>query len=445
MSDQNLPPEAPENEAPGGLPPGQDELGAYYDEPEDLDAALERNRPRVATGAGRTMIFAAGFVALIGYVIYTAFLSPSETPPEDTVTAVNVAPPSPGTGIPVPAAPPPVAPEAPPTPPPPPPPPPPPSTSALPETTTTADATLPPPPPPPPPPSEGGSVFPLLPEARSSGFGFEDKDRQRRIRSNMLITEGTPVAANLQAESARAADQLAERDPNLAFSRNLLKSTGAETEVATRLSRLDITVAQGKIIDAVLETAINTDLPGTLRAIVSRDVYAEAGRSVLIPKGARLIGSYNTGIFRGQRRVFIVWTRVIRPDGVDIAIGSPGIDPLGRAGVEGAVDNKYFEIFSSAILTSLLSIGAAALSDEVIKDPNSTRTNTDGSTTTTGSAGATAASDAVRNLGTVGRTVVDSVLDRRPTITVDQGTRINVFVNRDLIFPDDKTGALFVQ
>ena len=113
----------------------------------------------------------------------------------------------------------------------------------------------------------------------------------------------------------------------------------------------------------MLETAINTDLPGTLRAIVSRDVFAESGKEVMIPKGSRIIGTYNTGISRGQRRVMIVWTRLIRPDGLDIEIGSPGVDSLGRAGVEGDVDNKYAEIFSAAILTSVVTIGAATAAE----------------------------------------------------------------------------------
>lgn len=207
-----------------------------------------------------------------------------------------------------------------------------------------------------------------------------------------------------------------------------------------------MTIAQGKIINAVLETAINTQLPGTLRAIVSRDTYAETGRTVLIPKGSRLIGTYNTGILQGQDRVMIVWTRLIRPDGVDIMIGSPAIDGLGRAGVEGMVNNRYMEIFSAAILTTALTLGAAVGTEAILPSDNTTTTNnTDGSTTTTASPAQQAAGDAVGNLTDISKSVVNRLIDIRPTITIDQGTRINVFVNRDLTFPADTYNELFVQ
>jgi type IV secretion system protein VirB10 len=249
-----------------------------------------------------------------------------------------------------------------------------------------------------------------------------------------------------EAESAAegAAGQLNRQDPNLAFQNNLIESSQAEEQKATQLKNLEHTIAQGKIVEAVLETAIDTDLPGTLRAIISRDTFAEAGRKVLIPKGSRLIGAYNTGILRGQRRVFIVWTRVIRPDGVDIQIGSPATDPLGRAGVPGFVDNKYLETFSTALLTSVLSIGVAAITDSVT-DTNSSSTTSNNGTTTTGTAAATAAGESVKTIGKISGDIVNNILDLRPTITVDQGTRINIFVNRDLKFPEEFSGAVFIQ
>lgn len=257
----------------------------------------------------------------------------------------------------------------------------------------------------------------------------------------MLVMSNPQVAAQSQ-DQANAQTALDNSDPNRAFTNNVLRSTIAEKVTATRLNNLSMTIAQGKIINAVLETAINTDLPGTLRAIVARDTYAEAGRAVLIPKGSRLIGTYNTAIARGQRRILIIWTRVIRPDGMDIMIGSPGVDNLGRAGVEGNVDNKYMEMFSTAILTSLLTIGVAA-GAEAVTDSGTTTSNSNGSTTQSGGAGLAAGAEAVRTIGDVGKRVVQTAIDARPTITVDQGTRINVFVNKDLTFPGAANSYFF--
>lgn len=269
------------------------------------------------------------------------------------------------------------------------------------------------------------------------------------MKSNMLVMDGGAGAvASEQSKTATNAKQsIAERDRNAQFSKDVLALTTAEQTAAAKLNNLNSTIAQGKIVDAVLETAINTDLPGTLRAIVSRDVYAESGRNIMIHRGSRLIGTYNTEILRGQSRVFIIWTRLIRPDGVDIAIGSAGIDTLGRAGMSGHVDNKYFETFSAALLTSMISIGAAVTTDSLIGGSGTSTQNTDGSVSSTGSPGSAAASSAVTTIGTISRDIINNTLDLRPTITVDQGARVNVFVNKDLIFPTsgDGLGLRFIQ
>ena len=227
-----------------------------------------------------------------------------------------------------------------------------------------------------------------------------------------------------------------------------LRKTSANQAKATLVGRdMGSIVAQGKMIDAVLETAINTDLPGQLRAVVSRDVYAEQGKNILLPKGTRLIGSYQSEIKRGQRRVQVVWTRAIRPDGIDVALDSPGTDQLGRSGVEGIVDNKYFEIFSNAVLISSITAGVGILADGASSsDGITTTTNTDGSSTSTGSAADFAISDGVRNIGDLSKDLLKDLIQVKPTITVDQGTRIKVFVNRDLIFPASVASQVrFVQ
>ncbi|MEZ5691929.1 MAG: TrbI/VirB10 family protein [Rickettsiales bacterium] len=303
-------------------------------------------------------------------------------------------------------------------------------------------------PPPPPPPVSAFKAPPVPPVPKVSEVTLGkvsakavDKNMQKRINSRMLIRNG----GNKAASSSSSSSTLSIGDPNSSFYNNTIKATKAETELATSLTNLNMTIAQGKIVNAVLETAINTDLPGTIRAIVSRDTYAEAGRTVLIPKGSRLIGTYNTGILRGQKRVMIVWTRLIRPDGIDIQIGSPGVDGLGRGGVEGHVDNKYTEIFSAAILTTMITIGAAVAVEAVLPDDGVTTTNTDGSTSSTNSSAKNAASQGVGHLSSTARDIVTRMIDIRPTITVDQGTRVNVFVNKDLVFPGSFAGGVFIQ
>ena len=83
------------------------------------------------------------------------------------------------------------------------------------------------------------------------------------------------------------------------------------------------------MIKGILETAISSDLPGNVRATTTEDVYSFDGRRVLIPKGTMLTGEYRSGLNRGQSRIFIVWTRMLRADGVSLMLGWTGTDSLG--------------------------------------------------------------------------------------------------------------------
>jgi len=197
-------------------------------------------------------------------------------------------------------------------------------------------------------------------------------------------------------------------------------------------------VAQGKLLMAVLETAINTEVPGSVRAIVSRDVYGEAGGEVLISRGSRLFGTYSSQITRGQGRVQITWTRLIRPDGVDLAISSVASDQFGRSGIPGDVDNKYGATVANSLLTSILAVSGVALAESLIGGNRSNTTTTNpqqGTTTTTGNASTQAVYNVSKTItDTVGRIVAENV-DVTPAIRVPQGTRITVIVNADMNIP----------
>lgn len=181
---------------------------------------------------------------------------------------------------------------------------------------------------------------------------------------------------------------------------------------ATRLAEPANTVAQGTLIPAVLETAIDSDVPGYVRAVVSQDVRSFDGSKVLIPRSSRLIGEYKAASQAGQRRAFMMWTRLIRPDGVSVALESPAVDYSGQAGIGGQVNSHFFSRFGSAILLSILG-GASTLA-------------TGGASTIIMSGGQSAASVAAQR---------DS--NRNPTIRVRQGEPIKVFTARDLIFGED--------
>lgn len=181
---------------------------------------------------------------------------------------------------------------------------------------------------------------------------------------------------------------------------------------AVRIANSSYTVPQGAIIAGVLETAINSDLPGYVRAVVSRDVMGFDGRRVLIPSGSRLIGQYRSGLAAGQSRAFIVWTRLTRPDGVTVSLGSPATDPLGRAGLSGKVDSHFLKRFGSAILLSVVQSGLGLLqrggNDVVVRTADDAKS--------------------------VAGIALQRDIDIPPTVKVAQGTAIRIFIARDLDF-----------
>lgn len=187
-------------------------------------------------------------------------------------------------------------------------------------------------------------------------------------------------------------------------------SGGAERVSAGRLASPAFTVPKGTVIPAVLETALDSTRPGAARALVQRDVAGFDGSRTLIPRGSRLHGEYESDLASGQNRALIRWTRLIRPDGVTVALDSPSSDPLGRAGVKGKVDSKFFQRFGGAILQSVLDIGVGVATREatggvVVALPGSTQT-------------------------------IQAVQPQQiqPTLKVRHGTSVSVFVARDLDF-----------
>ena len=183
---------------------------------------------------------------------------------------------------------------------------------------------------------------------------------------------------------------------------------GGSEDVASaeKLSDPANTVTQGTLIPAVLETAIDTDLPGYVRAVVSRDVHSFDGTHVLIPRSTRLIGQYKSGLAAGQTRAYVIWTRLIRPDGVSVALGSPAVDDNGVSGLTGKVDSHFVKRFgAAALLTVIGGLSAIGNSSVVISGGQN--------------AGAVAAQ---------GNAQIP------PTVHVPQGQPIRVFTARDLDF-----------
>ena len=183
---------------------------------------------------------------------------------------------------------------------------------------------------------------------------------------------------------------------------------GGAPAQAVAMSNPKTTVTQGTLIPAILETAIETDVPGYVRAVVSQDVRSFDGRNVLVPRSSRLIGQYQSGLQGGQKRAYVIWTRLIRPDGASVNLASPAIGFDGTTGLAGDVNSHFFKRFGSAMLLSVIG-GLSAVAS--------------GGTSVILGGGQSAASTALEQDGKIS-----------PTVRVRQGEPIRVFTARDLDF-----------
>ena len=173
----------------------------------------------------------------------------------------------------------------------------------------------------------------------------------------------------------------------------------------------------GAVIPAALVTGLRSDLPGQITAQVTQHIYdSPTGRFLLIPQGARLIGEYDSRIASGQRRVLLVWTRLILPNGRSIVLErQPGADEAGYAGLEDGVDYHWGQLLRAAGLATILNIGLEFGQDE---DDEIAEAIRDGAQDTVGRAG----DEIVRRQLTV-----------PPTLTIRPGFPVRVMVTRDLI------------
>jgi type IV secretory pathway VirB10-like protein len=198
------------------------------------------------------------------------------------------------------------------------------------------------------------------------------------------------------------------------------------------------TIAQGKLLSAILETSINTEFPGPVRGIITRDVYGEAGREILIPKGSRLYGTYSAEIKRGQGRVNISWSRLLRPDGISLSISLSASDQSGRAGIPGEADNRYSSLVANSLLASVLAVAGTAAAQQVMGGNTQTSTTinaSQGTTTTFGNAGNQALADVTKTIIDIVTGIIKNTIDLNPVIRIPQGARMTVIVNNDIVVP----------
>jgi type IV secretion system protein TrbI len=182
----------------------------------------------------------------------------------------------------------------------------------------------------------------------------------------------------------------------------------------------------GSVIPALLLSAMESELPGTIIAQVSEDVYdTPKGDYLLIPQGSRLVGEYGNAIQYGQARIFVAWQRIIYPDGSALDIGAmPGVDESGEAGFSDQVNNHFIRIFGSALLMSAITAGITYSQDQGQKNNYSQVPR----------AGDILSQAVGQQLGSATAALLEKNLSIAPTLKIRPGYRFAILAIRDLKF-----------
>ena len=251
------------------------------------------------------------------------------------------------------------------------------------------------------------------------------------------LAEVSRLLSNAQANPASAADMSMpflpqqsnnRSDPNGwdrkdAFTKQDLPEEYSKYTVASPRSPFEL--KSGTLLPCVLISGLNSDLPGNIIAQVSENVWDTAtGRYLLIPRGSRIIGTYDNQISYGQSRVLVMWSRLIFPDGSSLVLDNlKGADQSGYSGFKGQVNRHWGAIISSALFVSLLGAGVelAAPTDNGNRDTNDPRS-------ILAENAASAVAEAIAQ-------IIQREANRQPTIKIKPGYRFMIFVQHDIIFP----------
>ncbi|WP_375664944.1 type IV secretion system protein VirB10 [Bartonella sp. TT121SHDZB] len=196
---------------------------------------------------------------------------------------------------------------------------------------------------------------------------------------------------------------------------------------AMQLRNRDLLITQGTQIDCTLETKIITSQPGMTTCHLTRDIYSTSGRVVLLDRGSKVVGFYQSGIQQGQTRVFVQWLRIETPSGVVVNLDSPGTGPLGEAGIGGWIDRHFWERFGGAIMVSIIGDLGEWVKGKINKNSKENKENAQPQGVQ---------SQGVQNAESIVTDVIQNSINIAPTLYKNQGERVNIFVARDLDFSD---------
>ncbi|MDR2878621.1 MAG: TrbI/VirB10 family protein [Fusobacteriales bacterium] len=259
--------------------------------------------------------------------------------------------------------------------------------------------------------------------------GDGEENIKKEQSGKKLAEKGKNIPISFDRKQANTATQPADQEGQPQQSQGGQKfqlSSGLTAPV----SKYEIKT--GELIPAVLVTGIDSDLAGNITAIVSQDVFDSIkGKYLLIPKGSKLYGTYDSGITYGQNRLMLIWQRIILPNGYSINLETmQGIDITGQAGIKGKVNNHTLKLLRSIILSSVfnfISSGVSVSADKKLGGNGKTDISV-GATV-----GGKVADDTSSKLQSAGDMIIERDLNQQPTIKIKAGTKFSVMVNNDMV------------
>ena len=201
-----------------------------------------------------------------------------------------------------------------------------------------------------------------------------------------------------------------------------LRPTIITGTAASKLADRTFMVTQGTLMDCNLDVAISSAVPGMVKCTLTRDMYGEDRRVVLLERGTEVTGQYQGALQQGQSRLFILWTRAKTPGGVVVSLASPGTDSLGRGGVDGYIDTHFWDRFGAALFLSIIDDSLGIIAAQA-QNRSGNGNNTVVLPQNTTNAAKSAASIAV-----------EGSVNIPPTLVKNQGEHVGIFVARDLDF-----------
>ncbi len=278
----------------------------------------------------------------------------------------------------------------------------------------------------PPLPAESPPAYPQDPAYMVAPQGPREPTlmERRMMNSSGTGADGTSGNAQSRAQDPYLQAMLATLPANQANA-TAAPTPDSDAGSAQHIYHPDALLVRGTYIRCVLETRIVTDIPGFTSCVVTEPVYSINGRSLLLPKGAKISGKYNNAGASGAR-VAVIWDRITTPNGIDVHMESPGVDNLGGAGHPGNYNAHWGSRVASALMISLISDAFSYAAAE--NGPRGT-TISNGSVVQTPYESGTA-----RTMERLANEALDKSINRPPTITLHQGTVVNVYVSRDVDF-----------